>query len=214
MEKVSLTAALAELRPKIGEPYRSLNNALVKRLIDLNFTEFSLKAGDRCPDFALLNAEGRVVRARDLFAQGTTVFSFYRGVWCPFCSAELEAFHAAVPSIRAAGGQLVAISAEANGAPLRIKRERKFEFEILCDLDNGLSLAFGLVFRVPDELIKAFSTGGLDFPIVYGNDSWFLPIPATYVVGGDGVILSAYVNPDFRERLDPKDLIEIVETSR
>src|SRR5690606_11849450 len=108
----------------------------------------ALKPGDKCPPFALTSAEGAFVRSEDLLARGPMVLSFYRGMWCPFCSAELEALHEATPAIRAAGGGLVAVTAEAGGKPSEVKQERGFEFEILCDLDNGLALTFGLVFRV------------------------------------------------------------------
>ena len=88
------------------------------------------KPGDKCPEFALTDAEGRLIRSQDLIAQGPVVLSFYRGVWCPFCSAELEALHAAEAAIKSAGARLVAVSAEAGGLSLRVKHERKFGFDI------------------------------------------------------------------------------------
>lgn len=210
MAPKSLTEALAELRNKIGEPYRSLNDAMVRRLLDANAADNALKAGDACPAFALTSAEGTFVRSEDLLARGPLVLSFYRGQWCPFCSAELEALHEAEPAIRAAGARLVAVTAEAGGKPLEVKRERGFGFDILCDLDNGLALTFGLVFRVSDDFIKACTRDGAEFPLIYGNDSWFLPIPATYIVRRDGTIAHAYVNPDFRHRLDPEEIVRLL----
>lgn len=207
MKTPSLTEALAALRPKIGEPYSGLNEALIRHLVESNAAADALKAGDKCPDFGLTSAEGALIRLEDVLARGPFVLSFYRGIWCPFCSAELEALNINEPAIREAGAQLIAVSAEAGGLSLRVKRERKFEFEILCDLDNGLSLAFGLVFRVSPGIVDVFSKNGTDFPMIYGNDSWFLPIPATYIVGRDGVIAHAYVNPDFRYRLDPAEIV-------
>ena len=207
MRTKSLTEALAELRTKVGEPYASLNDAVVRRLVEAKSAGAALKAGDKCPDFALTSAEGGFVLSRDLLNEGPVVLSFYRGMWCPFCSAELEALHTAEPAIRAAGGKLVAITPEAGGLPLKIKQERNFKFEILCDLDNGVALGFGLVFRISDDMVAAFSRDGLDFPLIYGNKSWFLPIPATYIMAPGGVIAHAYVDPDFRRRLDPSDIV-------
>ena len=207
MKIKSLTEALSELRPKIPEPYTSLNDAIVKHLVKTGAADDALKAGDRMPDFALTNVEGALVRSQDLLARGPIALSFYRGEWCPFCSAELEALHQSERAIRDAGGQLVAITPEARGLPLKVKQRRHFNFEILCDLDNGLALAFGLVFRVSEGMVAEFSKDGTDFPLFYDNDSWFLPIPATYVIGRDGVIAHAYVNPDFRYRLDPAEIV-------
>jgi peroxiredoxin len=138
------------------------------------------------------------------------VLSFYRGVWCPFCSTELEALNEAEPRIREAGATLAAVSPEARGRPLEVKRERNFGFEILTDLDNGLALTFGLVHPVTPEFVDIFSKAGTLFPLIYGNNSWFLPIPATYIIGRDGIILHAYVNPEFRERLDPERIVTLL----
>lgn len=210
MKKPSLSEVLAGWREKVGEPYRSLNDQVVARLIESEAASRALTAGDKCPDFALMTAEGEFVRAEELIKRAPLVLSFYRGVWCPFCSAELEALHTAEPEIKAAGGTLIAISPEAGGLPLKVKRERGFGFEILCDLDNGLALAFGLVHAISNELREVFSNDGTLFPLIYGNDSWFLPMPATYIVGRDGTILHAYVNPEFRERLDPEQIVTLL----
>jgi peroxiredoxin len=182
-------------------------------LIDAKVADGALRAGDKMPEFALTSAEGVIVKSTDLLAHAPLVISFYRGVWCPFCSTELEALHRSEPAIRAAGGRLVAVTAEAGGLPLSVKRERNFAFEILCDLDNGVGLSFGLVFRLPQPLIEVFSKDGTNFPLIYGNDSWFLPIPATYVIGRNGVIAKAYVNPDFRYRLDPLEIVSALKAA-
>src|SRR5215469_5387390 len=170
----------------------------------------ALKAGDPCPDFLLVNAEGRPKRLADYLAKGPVVLSFYRGQWCPYCITELEALREAAPEIAEAGATLVAVTAEDRGGALSAKGKLGLEFEILCDFDNGVSLSFGLVFRLTDEIRQYYREAGINFPLIYGNESWFLPIPATYVVAEDGVIKHAYVNPEFRERLDPARIIDIL----
>ncbi len=207
MTTKSLTEALADLRTKIGEPYRSLNDALIRRLIEAESAKGALKAGDKFPPFAMPSVDGAIVTSSDLLARGPLVLSFYRGAWCPFCSAELEALHESEPAIRAAGATLVAVTAEVGGIPLAVKKQRGFKFDILCDPDNGVALEFGLVFRILPEMVQVFARDGTDFPLFYGNGSWFLPIPATYIIGRDGMIAHAYVNPDFRYRLEPADIV-------
>jgi peroxiredoxin len=170
----------------------------------------ALKAGDACPDFLLVNAEGRPKRLTDFLAKGPVVLSFYRGQWCPYCVTELEALREAAPEIAVAGASLVALTAEDRGGALSTKRKHGLDFEILCDFDNGVSLNFGLVFRVTNEIRRHYREAGIHFPLIYGNESWFLPIPATYVVGKDGVIRLAYVNPEFRQRLDPVRILEVL----
>ena len=206
----SLADKLAEIRARSGERITALNDQMIARLVAAETAERALKVGDKCPDFALPTAEGGVARVHDLLKEGPLVLSFYRGEWCPFCSAELEALHVATPDIRAKGAKLAAITPEAGGLALKVKRERHFGFDILCDLDNGVALSFGLVFRVPNEFEEFFRSVNRDLSLIYDNNSWFLPIPATYIVARDGTIAHAYVNPDFRHRLDPGEIVRVL----
>ena len=124
----------------------------------------------------------------------------------------IEALHIATPDISAKGAKLAAITPEAGGLALKVKRERHFGFDILCDLDNGVALSFGLVFRVPNEFEAFFRSVNRDLALIYDNNSWFLPIPATYIIARDGTIAHAYVNPDFRHRLDPGEILRVLST--
>ena len=47
----------------------------------------------------------------------------------------------------------------------------------------------------------------MSLPQYQGNDSWMLPIPATFVVGQDGRIKARFVDPDYRKRMAIEDLI-------
>ncbi len=200
----------ARSKPEITARY----DRLVAALRASGAADAALKAGDAAPEFMLANAEGRLVASHELLAKGPLVLSFYRGRWCPYCVTELEALQGSTAAIAAAGAALVAVTAEDCGGALTAKRERKFDFEILCDPDNGLGLAFGLLFRLPQEVIAWYRHIEIDFPVRYGNASWFLPIPATYVIGRDGVIRHAYVNPEFRERMDPAAILAVLNTLR
>lgn len=202
-----LAEALAEQRAHASPAGRILYDGLVKHLIDAAAIGNALKAGDRMPDFQLASADGRLVTSRGLLALGPVVLSFYRGAWCPYCSAELNALAEISAQIRAAGATLVAVTPEAGGVALRTQVERHLDFDILCDLDNTLAMECGLMFRVPDEIRQFYLSRGIDFSKVYGNSSWMLPVPATYIVGRDGIIAHAYVNPDFRFRLEPREIL-------
>jgi len=209
-ERKSLAENLAQIRDS-NPLWKARYDTLVQGLREAHVGEGALKAGDAAPDFALTNAEGHIVALVDLLAKGHVVLSFYRGKWCPYCVTELESLREASSVITALGASLVAVTAEDCGGALAAKRKHSLEFEILCDFENGLGLAFGLVFRVPDVVRGYYQEADLNFPLIYGNESWFLPIPATYVIGQDGVIRHAYINPDFRERLDPAIILDVLK---
>lgn len=209
-KRPTLQEKLEALRHKDPE-WKARYDKLVQGLIDANVAGNALKAGDSCPEFALANAEGRILTSSELLANGPMVLSFYRGKWCPYCMTEIEALHDVEGEIAVAGASLVAVTAEDCGGALKVKHQKNLKFEILCDFENGLGLAFGLVFRVPEFIREEYQKIDINFPVIYGNGSWFLPMPATYVIGADGTIRHAYVNPDFRERMEPRDILRVLE---
>ncbi|MEI9887107.1 MAG: peroxiredoxin-like family protein [Rhizomicrobium sp.] len=207
----SFAETLAGIRAATAAWFNRDNDRLVQSIIDSGAAAHAFKAGDRVPDFMLPNAEGRLVQSSDLFGKNPVVLSFYRGVWCPYCSAELNALAAVGSRLRAAGATVVAVTPEVGGVALKTKKERDLDFEILCDVDNGVAMEFGLMFRIPADIQPGYLKFNVKLPLIYGNDSWMLPIAATYVVAKDGTIAYAYANPEYRERFDPENLLAIVE---
>jgi peroxiredoxin len=201
---------LATLRRETGAPLRDLYDALVQRLTDSTTAEGALKAGDVFPEFALPDGSGGFALSSDLLQRGPLVVNFYRGSWCPYCSAAAEAMSAAAPTISAAGATIIGISPALGNFSFSANHGRELNFNMLRDIDNGLALQCGLLFRLTDDIIQKYLAAGLDLSKVYGNDSWFLPIPASYVVESNGTITHAFVNPDFRYRADPAEILRAV----
>jgi peroxiredoxin len=201
---------MAELRRKLRAPFRSLYDDLVTRLTEAATAEGALKEGDVFPEFALPDAGGKFVLSSDLLKSGPLVINFYRGQWCPFCAATIEAMSAAAPAISAAGATVIGVSAEVGRMSLSANRKSDLNFKMLSDVDNGLALQCGLLFRLTDEIVREYDAQGPDLAKTYGNKSCFLPIPATYIVRPNGIIGRAYINPDFRYRMEPQDILRSV----
>ena len=167
----------------------------------------ALKVGDRTPEFSLPGPDGKDVSSRELLARGPLVITFYRGVWCPYCNAELQALQEALPDIAAVRASLVAISPESAVNSRKSIRQNELSFSILTDKGNETAAAFGLRFRMPDELIAIYKGFGNDLAVVNGEPSWTLPMPGRFVIAPDGVIAYAEVNPDYTRRPDPSDMV-------
>jgi len=209
-KRLTLKEKMDAVRARSSPETTARYDRLVAELKRSGVADSALKAGDPSPEFVLANSMGRLVMSEDLLARGPLVLSFYRGRWCPYCLTELEALEEAADEIAAKGAQLVAVTGEVGGGALAVKQDKRLSYEILTDPDNGLALAFGLVFRLNDETDARYREIGIDFPSVYGNRSRFLPIPGTFVIGSEGIIRHAYVNPDFRERLDPREILAVL----
>jgi peroxiredoxin len=209
----SLSETTARLRRESGAPFRDLYDALVQRLADSATAEGALKVGDAFPEFALPEVNGRFALSSELLRNGPLVVNFYRGRWCPYCSATVEAMSAAAPAISAAGATVIGISPELGALSFSAGDNGVPNFKMLCDVDNGLALQCGLLFRLTDDIIAQYLARGLDLSRTCGNDSWFLPIPASYIVAPDGAIKHAFVNPDFRYRMAPEEILRVVATA-
>ncbi len=206
----TLSETMAALRSQSRASVRALYDDLVMRLTEAATAEGALKPGDAFPEFALPDEDGKFILSSHLLKTGPLVVNFYRGQWCPFCSATVIAMSAAAPAISAAGATMIGVSPEAGRSSFATSRKRDLNFKMLSDLDNGLALQCGLLFRLTDDIIRQYRADGLDLAKVYGNGSWFLPIPATYIVLPNGDVGRAYVNPDFRYRMEPQDIIDAV----
>ena len=180
-------------------------------LIASGAADRALKAGDRAPDFALPDADGNIVRLSDLLASGPVAISFYRGVWCPYCNLELKALEEAVGDIRARGAQLVAISPQNGQQSRKSQRDNGLSFPILSDAHNAVAEAFGLRFKLQDELVALYKSFGIDLNASNGDDRWTLPMPGRFVIGTDGIIAYAEVNPDYTRRPDPSEMLPVID---
>lgn len=210
----SLTDALNAIRDKAPATSVAFYDAHARRLAEAGVGAGALKVGDLLPDFALPDTGGRLVRSGELVARAPLVVSFYRGGWCPYCRTELDALQAALPAIRGAGGTLVAVTAEAGGRADATRRAHGLDFDILVDIDHGLALACGLLFPLKSDEQAYYLRHDIALSRIHGNAAWFLALPATYVVGRDGVVQAGFVETDPRRRMEPADVVAAVGAAR
>jgi peroxiredoxin len=165
------------------------------------------KAGDSAPAFTLPNAHGALVSLADFVHSGPVILVFYRGVWCPYCNLELRAYQQILGEIRAAGGDLVAISPQTPDNSLASIGTNGLEFEVLSDAGAEVAAAFGLAYPVPAAVRRTTAMFGVDIDQVNGAADSRLPITAAYVIGMDRRIALASVDADFRVRLEPAEAL-------
>ncbi len=172
----------------------------------------ALGVGATAPHFQLPDPAGDIVTLADLLVGGPVLLNFYRGSWCPYCNLELRAYQRELLRLTAHNTKLVAISPMLPDNSLDVAEKNNLDFPVLSDIGNLVAGQYGLVFEV-DRRIQAMYRErlGNDLPTLNGDDSFTLPLPATYVIGQDGVITYAYVNADYRLRADPEEVLAAVE---
>jgi peroxiredoxin len=212
--KAELDAFRAEFMAGVPPEIREAMTQADMDLAASGITQRAMKAGDRAPDFRLPDARGGDVRLRDLLAKGPAVVSFYRGGWCPYCNLELRALQNALPAIRQLGAELVAISPQTPDESLSTAEKNELAFAVLSDVGSATARAYGIAFDLAEELRPIYARAGHALPDRNGDDSWVLPIPATYVIDTTGVIVLAFIDVDYRNRLEPSEIIATLGSLR
>jgi len=191
------------LRPDIAAAY----DRMVGRLDALDGDKIGPAIGNQMPDFLMPDQFGQLISLESLLTSGPVVISMNRGHWCPYCKLDLRALALIAPDIRRMGAQLVSIMPEKSQFTKEAIATNDFPFLILSDVDLGYALSLGLIYWVGAEVRTLYAKMGLDLERFQGNKSYFLPMAAKFIVGRDGVVKAREVNVDFRQRMEPKQII-------
>ena len=204
-------AALQKERsPVVADAYQ----ALIDTLIRGSAGENAAMVGDALPPFLLPDENGKLVSSAALLSAGPLVVSFNRGNWCPFCWLELSAYQALHSDVRQHGGEIISITPETATYSRQLKTRLGLTFPVLSDVDNGYALELGLAIALSSEIKTHFRNVGIDLGLYQNNDAWFVPVPATIVLDTQGIIKESYVNADFRRRIDPSGLPDLISAIR
>ncbi len=209
-----IKAMQVESLPQIPADTLKTMLAATERLVASGIDSNALQAGQQAPAFSLSNTRGELISLNALLAKGPVVINFYRGSWCPYCNLELKAYDNALPAIRDLGAEFISISPNLREKSAEFVAENPFSFNILSDEGNGVARQYGLVFSLADELRPIYEQFGINIPELDGDDSYELPMPATYIVDTKGTIIHAFVDADYTKRMEPDEVIEILKKHR
>jgi peroxiredoxin len=171
-----------------------------------------LAVGAKAPAFELPDYDAKLVFSSDLLAKRKLVVCFIRGRWCPFCVGQMEAMNLILPEIERASATLVAISPQTVKQSFFMHDQHKMRFPLLSDGGNKVARQFGLTYRVPPLQEAVYRRAFVNLPFTNGDESWELPIPATYILDQDGTVLYASANEDYTERPEPSEIVRILQS--
>jgi peroxiredoxin len=192
----------------VPQEVQAIHEQVIDELRDQGIADRALAPGVKAPSFELKDHNGKAVSSTELLKKGRLAICFFRGRWCPFCVGQLEAMSRILPQIREAGAELLAISPQTVQQSFFMADQHRLGFPLLSDTGNQVARQFGLVYRVPDYQEKIYRRVLINLPFTNGDESWELPVPAVYVVDRDGTVLLAAVNPDYKERPEPQEILE------
>lgn len=198
-------------KDKVPADVREIMNKATVDLEKESISKDALKVGALAKQFALPNALGNLIKLDKLLEQNDyIVLNFYRGVWCPYCNMELKALQDMNDEFKKLGAKIVAISPQTPDASLSTQEKNELTFEVLSDEHNKIAKEYGLVFSLAQELRPIYSKFGIDIPTSNADDSFELPMPATYLINKNGEILYSFIDEDYTKRCEPQIILDII----
>ncbi len=171
----------------------------------------ALKNNDSAKNFSLPNALNKKVSLDDVLENNNfVVLNFYRGLWCPYCNLELQALKNINDELKDLDTQLIAISPQTPDASLSTKEKNDLDFEVLSDSHNKVAKDYGLVFSLAQELRPIYKSFGIDIEGLNQDNSYELPMPATYVINKKKEIIYTFVDEDYTKRCEPQTILDII----
>jgi len=208
---VRLQAFADDVR-KLNADFADIVDRMVVRLKEAGLGENAPKSGEPMPDFMMPDQMGRLHSLGGLIETGPLVIAFHRGHWCPYCRINARALAEIHEEVRGLGAELVAVTPETERFNAELSSQGGAKFPILTDIDNSYALMLNLAFLVGNEKKRAMIEAGWDFSPFQGNKNWTLPVPATFIVGCDGLVKARFIDPDYRKRMDISEILEVLRS--
>jgi peroxiredoxin len=197
-------------RPEFAKAY----DELVERLNMIDQGRVGPRLGELMPEFNLPDENGQLISLSSLLRFGPVVISINRGHWCPYCKLELRSLAAIHSEIAQLGAGVISIMPDGAQFTGNYVAQNDLPFPVLSDIDLGYSLLLGLIFWVGPEIQRLYIEAGVELEKYHGNQGYFLPMAAKFIVGRDGRVKARQVNIEFRERMEPKALIATLQQLR
>ena len=203
-----LDSLTAKLRAMVPADRLLVVDQFAEELVKSGFDGRALKAGDLAPLFELPDGDGMLWRSEDLLRSGPLVIVFYRGRWCAYCNAQLSALQEIHPKLAEAGASLVAISPQIQKHSYMTRDMHKLRFPVLSDAGNQVARKFGLIYRLSPQMQAMYESIMTKLSGYNGDQSWELPLAATYIVQSDGQISWSRIDADWRKRPEPEESLQ------
>lgn len=176
--------------------------------------ENALQIGDIIPSSTLTDAKGNLHQLSELNNSEYLILNFYRGGWCPYCNMELREYERLSKDFQDIGANIIGISAEVPQLADQTRQKNTLSFPVLTDVDARLMKEIGIVFQLNEKTKKDYTSFGMDFTQIHGNDNYELPVPAVYVIDKNMKIVFLHFEANYMTRIEPKEVLDILRNGQ
>jgi peroxiredoxin len=171
-----------------------------------------LQVGDTAPSFTGLDQFDSVVSSTQILdSSDNYVLIFYRGSWCKYCKRHLSALSDSLSLILDKNTSVVVVTPETPESRERMESETGAKFSIISDTAYTIMELFKVDYVISKETVPRNTENIIRLTKKSnGNKENVLPIPATYVVGKNGLIKWKHVDNDYTERSTVKQILKVL----
>lgn len=176
-------------------------------LAESEYGRHAPQVGDVAPDFTLPDQNGVPVHLSEALRAGPVILTFYRGAWCPFCMIALRGLQRI--AARAAGipARILAVAPQDVATAQQVAQTHGLSYALLSDTGAAVGKAWSLMFQLPEPLRPLYERLGHALPRMNACGTWAVPVTATYVIGRDGRIVQAHIDPRIHVRMEPEEAL-------
>ena len=173
-----------------------------------------IDVGVKAPIFSAVDAENKTFFLEEELKKGPVVMIFYRGFWCPVCNKHLSSLQDSLMQIQATGAQVIAISPEKPEYLDKMAEKTGAEFTLLYDEDYKIANAYDVTFKPSTMQLFTYNIvlGG-KLKDSHSDDSQQLPIPATYIINQEGIIIWRQFDPNYKNRSTVQEILKALQSS-
>ncbi len=167
-----------------------------------------LKVGDKAPEFIAKDQDGKSITLKKILKNGPLVMLFYRGQWCPYCNKQLSHYSDSLALLTAKGATVLAVTPESEENVKKTIAKINANFPVLEDVGLAIMKLYKVSFAVDEKTITRYKGYGIDFDKANGSNGANLPVPATYIIGKDGLVKYVFFNTDYKKRATVQDILD------
>lgn len=156
-----------------------------------------LKIGDKAPQFVAVDNHAMPIYLNRLLKQGPVVLMFYHGSWSNSTLIQLRNLQDSLRMIYEMGGEVVAITTESMENVIKMSKKMQMRFPIISDKNRMISLRYKVGKNMEDNKVEEYKKKGYDIKKMTSDSTTFVSMPATYIIGQDGIIKAAFVSKEY-----------------
>ncbi|WP_185968952.1 peroxiredoxin-like family protein [Carboxylicivirga sp. M1479] len=170
-----------------------------------------INVSEKAPLFKAKDQNGQLIDLAKELESHKVVLVFYRGQWCPHCNRHMSALQDSLSLINDKGAKVIAITPEKSEEIDKTVEKTGLNFSVVYDENHQIMDAYAVTFTMSKSKFAAYKIYGININKASGNEDRALPIPATYIISKDGLVIDRHFEKDYKRRMSVKNILKALK---